>query len=149
MGSFFITGHRNKINGLWDILLQSPPSPHHTYTRQELNIIVNKTQSKPELDKYLYGCAFSPVISTFKTAIIKGNFVTWPGIDAISFDKLAGPAIVTAKCHLDQERQGLQSTKPKTKLEEAYDDAFPSQSLPKTRDYGIIITSVKIRLTVI
>ena len=44
---------------------------------------------------------------TFKTAIRKDNFVTWPDIDAINFEKLVGPTIATAKGNLDQERQGL------------------------------------------
>ena len=54
-----------------------------------------------------------------------------------------GPTIPTAKGYLDQERQGLQSTKPQIKLEDAHDDAFPPQSIPKTREMGITITSVK------
>ena len=94
---------------------------------------MNKIQSKSDLAKYLHGCAFSLVISTFKAAVVKGNFVTWPDTDAINFDKLVGPNITTAKGHLDQERQGLQLTKPKIKLEEAHDDAFLSQSLQNTR----------------
>ena len=93
--------------------------------------------------KYLHGCAFSPVISTFKTAVEKGNFVTWPGIDAINFNKLVGPIVATANGHLDQERQGLQSTKTQVKLEDAHDDAFPPQSKPKTKEMGITITPVK------
>ena len=75
-GKLVITGHCNKIDGLRDIPLQSSPSPQHTYTRQSLNIIVNKTQSKSDLAKYLHGCAFSPVISTLKAVIGKGSFVT-------------------------------------------------------------------------
>lgn len=96
----------------------------HRYTRHALNIIVNKTQSKIDLAKYLHGCAFSPVISTFKTAIGKGNFVTWQGIYIINFNKLVGSTVHTATCHLHQERQGFQSTRTKIKLDDAYDDAF-------------------------
>ena len=51
--------------------------------------------------------------------------------------------MATAKGHLDQERQGLQSTKPQIKLEDAHEDAFPQQNLPKTKEMGICIRSVK------
>ena len=124
-----------------------PKSKYHTYARQALNSIVNKAQSKSDLAKYLHGCAFSPVISTFKTAIGKGNFVTWPGIDSINFDKLVSPTLATAKGHLDQERQYLQATKAKTKikLEDSQEDAFPAQSIPKTLEMGTGITRVKIQ----
>lgn len=104
---------------------------------------MNKTQSKTHLAKYLYGCVFSPVTSTLKTAIGKGNFVTWPGIDSLNFTKLVGPTIPAAKGHLDQERKGLQSTKTQIKLEDAHEDAFPEQSLRKTRTMGISVTELK------
>ena len=107
-----------------------------------MNIIVDKTQLKSDLARYLHGCAFSPVISTFKTAIGKGNFVTWPGIDSINFKKLVGPTVPTSKGHLDQERQGLQSTKTNIKLENAHADAFPDKDI-KSRTYGITITELK------
>ena len=67
----------------------------------------------------------------------------WPGIDSINFNKVVGPTIPAAKVHLNQERQGLQSTKIQIKLEDAHNDAFPPQSKPKTQEMGITITSVK------
>ena len=127
-----ITGYRNKIDGLWGIPLKRPTSEHHDVSRQDL-IIVNKSQSKVDLAKYRHGCALSPIISIFKTDIYKCNFVTWQGIDGINFDKLVGPTMATSKGFLDQERQGLQSTKPQVKIEDAHEDAFPKQSLPKTQ----------------
>ena len=60
----------------------------------------------------------------------------------MNFNKLIRPTISTAKGHLDQERQGLQSTKPQVKLKDAH-DAFPPQSKPKTKEMGITITPVK------
>ena len=47
----------------------------------KMNYIIQKDKSKVELAQYLYGCAFSPSVSTFQTAIHRGNFITWPGID--------------------------------------------------------------------
>ena len=142
-GKILITGYRNKTDGLWDVPFKNKTNEEHIYARQAINIIVNKTQSKTNLAKYLHGCAFSTIISTFKTAIGKGNFVTWPGIDSLNFEKLVGTARATIKGHLDQERQGLQSTKPQINLEYAHEDAFPQQSLPKTREIGITITELK------
>ena len=142
-GEIVITGYRNQNDGLWDIPLNNINPEEHKYAKQALNIIVTKDQSKSDLAKYLHGCAFSPVISTFKTAIGKGNFITWPGINSINFNKLVGPTIPTAKGHLDQKRQGLQSTKPQVIIEDANEDAFPPQSIPKTKQMGILITPVK------
>ena len=65
--------------------------------------------------------------------------MTWPSIDSINFDKLVGPTVETGKGHLDQGRQGLQSTKPHIKLEDAHNDALSQQSIQKTREMGICI----------
>ena len=94
-----------------------------------------KDKSKHDLGQYLHGCAFSPVISTFQTAINKGNFITWPGIDDLKFKKLLETPIATTLGHLDQERCNLQSTKLIVN-----DDAFPPAIPTKTRNcfYQII-----------
>ena len=82
-----------------------------------------------ELAQYLYGCALSPSISTFQTAINKGKFITWSGIDDIKFRKIIGSPLATILGHLDQERTNLQSTK----LIDA-DDLFPDAIPRKTRN---------------
>ena len=52
-------------------------------------------------------------MDTFQKAINNRNlFISWPGIQDINFKKNSTHnSSATAKDHLDQERQGLQSTK--------------------------------------
>ena len=89
------------------------------------------------------GVRLSLSFQPLKHTIGKVNFATWPGVDSIKFDKLVGPTIPTAKGYLDQERQRLQYTKQQIKLEDAHEDSFPKQSLPKTRMMGITVTELK------
>ena len=49
-----------------------------------------------------------------RKAIRNGNFITWLGIDKINFNSLLKTTLATAKGHLDQERENLQSTKQTT-----------------------------------
>ena len=114
-----ITGTRNPKDGLWDV-------PFPSKNSISANYIVTKDKTKYELAKYLHACAFSPSLDTFTKAIKNGNFITWPGIEDINFKKFLGNTSATAKGHLDQERQGLQSTK------EQEQDFFPIQDNLKT-----------------
>ena len=99
-----LRGERNRIDGLWDIPLKTDEKEIH------INAIVKKNTAKHKLANYLHACAGSPVLTTFQKAISNGNFMSWPGIDEIRFKKYAPNQEATAKGHLDQERQGLQST---------------------------------------
>ena len=82
-----------------------------------------------ELAQYLHACAFSPVISTFQKCINKGNFLSWPGIEKLNFNKLIKTTEATLKGHMDQERKGLRSTKLEQKSltaeQESEQDIFP------------------------
>ena len=85
------------------------PSPQPTTLRA--NIILQKKQTHMQLVTYLHACCFSPVKSTFKKAITKGFLKTFPGLTPQLVDKYLPPSVATAKGHLNQERQHLQSTK--------------------------------------
>ena len=67
-----------------------------------------------QLVTYFHACCFSPVKSTFKKAITKGFLKTFPGLTPQLVDKYLPPSVATAKGHLNQERQHLQSTKVTT-----------------------------------
>ena len=60
---------------------------------------------------FLHAACFSPVLSTLNKAIDNGHFNTWPGISNNLMKKHLPPSIASAKGHLNQERQGIQSTK--------------------------------------
>ena len=88
-----------------------------------MHYIIYRDKSKTELAQFLHSYAFSPSISTFQKSINKGNFITWPGIDGLSFKKIIGSPLATELGHLDQERKNLQSTEDK----DTDKDFFPPQ----------------------
>ena len=90
-----LTGTHNATDGLWDI-------PLHQLIRQStnrMNVTIPKNKQLSTMLQYMHATLFSPIKSTLLKAIPAGNLITWPGMSA------------TALGHLDQERQGLQSTK--------------------------------------
>ena len=119
-----LEGLRNKYDGLWDVELpntftarnSTPDSnivSHQCTTKNKANAIVNKNQSKTKLANYYHQCCFSPCIRTLTEAVKKGNFDSWPGFKELKLYTNLQRTMATSKGHLDQERQGLQSTKAK------------------------------------
>ena len=121
-----LEGKRNKKDGLWDVPVKTK---NFKSKYLKVNYIIQRKKSKHDLAHYLHRCAMSPKISTFQAAIGRGNFVTWPGIDNINFKNIIRTTEATEKGHMDQELQGLQSTK---KIEDEEDDAFPNKIKEKT-----------------
>ena len=74
-------------------------------------VIIRKKQTHKDLASYLHAACFSPVKSTFSTAISKHFFKSWPGLTPALINRQLPPVIATAQGHLHQERQNLQSTK--------------------------------------
>ena len=54
-----------------------------------------------------------PVKSTWVRAIKRGNFETWTGLTYSNVSKYFSLAVETAKGHIVQSSQGVQSTKKK------------------------------------
>ena len=100
-------GPRNRTDNLWDIQLPAHQRDkiQAAPTTSCLNYIITKDKTKSDLARYLHATAFSPRISTFSKAIRNGNFVTWPGIENLNFEKLIGTTIASELGHLDQERK--------------------------------------------
>ena len=126
------------------ITIPEPPVPTIDPQQYCCNYILTLDKSKYELAQYYYGCLFAPAITTLKTAIKKGNFLSWPGIETINFTKYVGKNIAHEKGHLDQERQNLRSTKvhisSSLSIDDATDDAFPSKCDDKCHHcYSIIL----------
>ena len=78
---------------------------------QTANDIINKKSTKKKLAEYYHSCCFSPCIRTFEKAIKNGNFMSWQGLQELALYKHLNRTMATSMGHLDQERQGLQSTK--------------------------------------
>jgi hypothetical protein len=132
-----LQGKRNITDGLWDIAIPSTRAlPRHTPpSHPQLNAIIRKDLSKTQLVQYLHGCCGSPVLSTWKKAIKNGNFITWPGIDALSLSSLP-KSLASAKGHLDQERKNLQSTRISLDIVTAEDDFFPLPDTPNIKSFS-------------
>ena len=77
----------------------------------KINVILRKQQESYDLAEFLHGCCCAPVSSTILTSIKKNHFITWPGLTAKLIEKHLPPSRATAKSHMHQEVQGLQSTK--------------------------------------
>ena len=136
-----LKGYCNWLDGLWDIPLQMPlKNCHINQSNQEhtINFIIQKDKTKLELALYLHGCAFSPSLTTFQKCIHRGNFISWPDIEDINFERILKTTLATAKGHLHQEKQNLQSTKLNSTTDE---DHFPIKIPLKTNNvFGIVIT---------
>lgn len=108
-----LQGRRSKTgDGLWDIPLQTSikkPTQAPSY-QPSMNVIIRKNEPAKQLVKYLHACCFYPTIPTFIKAIKNNHFLSWPGLTVKLVKKYLDPSVTTAKGHLRQEQQGLQST---------------------------------------
>ena len=102
-----IIDHNEFLNTITAVKKQEcQKSPNH-----KLSVIIRKNQTKHELATFLIAACFNPVRSTLLQAIRNNHFTTWPGMDYKFMSKHLTENINSAKGHLNQERQGLQSTK--------------------------------------
>ena len=62
----------------------------------------------------MYAASGFPVMSTWVRAIKRGNFEMWPGLTYSNASKYFALAFETAKVHMVQSSEGVQSTKKKT-----------------------------------
>jgi hypothetical protein len=69
--------------------------------------------NQKDLIKYLHAACFSPVKSTWITAIKNGNFTSWPGLTEQAVEKHLSKSTSTTKVHLNQQRQNARTTKVK------------------------------------
>ena len=125
-----LTGNRNINDGLLDVQI---PSQTNQNTNQPLafpnlqaNAIIQKKLSKQYLADYLHACAFSSTLPTFNEAIKNGQFLSWPSIEKINFNKFLSDQTATHLGHMDQERSNLQSTKLQQHIK---DDFFHSKKI--------------------
>ena len=128
-----IKGNRNPSDGLWDFNKTINPLQNNT---NNVNYIITKNKTKLDLARYFHASLFSPSISKLQKAIKRGNLITWPGINNLSFNKLIGITIATEMDHLNQERKNLQSTKDK---KSSIDLEFPPISTEKQKTFSLIV----------
>ena len=83
-----------------------------TIAKPIINVIIRQDKLKSDLANYHHGSMFSPVRSTFLKAIENNHFSTFPGLTTALIRRNLSDSVDTAKGHQNQERQGIQSTKP-------------------------------------
>ena len=138
-----LTGHRSTSgDGLWDIPIPQHSSPvaPSPIPSPALNVIIRKDTATRDLIRYLHAACFSPPIKTFLQALQRNQLITWPGLTSKLVTKYLTPTIATAKGHLNQERQGLQSTNPSPSF--TPEDMLPTIS-PKSREVIYSLVSSK------
>ena len=105
---------RDAISKLWTLPLKDS---NDCNTKHEKNLIMNVTHTQNDnvenLTQFLYGAAGYPVVSTLIKAIQKGNFATWPGFTEKRVRKYLLNNIISAKGHMQLDRQT--KIKPKKK----------------------------------
>ena len=110
---FIITGFRDRTNVLWNIPLGPfPPAQQspNRYHPNQANGIFRQDITKRKLAQYFHAAVFSPVKSTFISAINNGHFTSWPGLSASLISKHLPQSPFTVKGHLNQEKNNLRST---------------------------------------
>ena len=113
----FLMSLINPHSALPPLIVPSMPTLQACSTRfnKGTNYVVNNAftiATKPDLAMYYHHAAFSPVPTTFISAINKGNFSTWPGLTAELISKHLPKSLATEKGHNKLARQNVRSTRP-------------------------------------
>ena len=112
--SLSLTGSRAGPNSMWMINLLPPTNNTTNRTIQQMNNVYEVNKQR-DIVQYLHKAAFSPVPSTWITAINAGFFATWPSLTADLVRKHLDKSPATTKGHMKQLRMNIHSTsKPST-----------------------------------
>jgi hypothetical protein len=105
-GKCVMYGSRDPKLHLWGVDLKKrfeTNQVHCNHAHDNINQKVN----------YLRAACFSPVKSTWITAIKNGNFTSWPVLTEQAVEKHLSKSTSTTKFHLNQQRQNARTTKVK------------------------------------
>jgi hypothetical protein len=107
-GKNVIYGSRDPKSRLWRVNLKQIFEPdtvqcNHAHENNNQKVLIN----------YLHAACFSPVKSTWITAIKNGNFSSWPGLTEHAVEKHLSKSTSTTKGHLNQQRQNARTTRIK------------------------------------
>ena len=135
MGDVILKGTRNHTttNNLWQIATTKQKETKHS-----ANAISIPGATPKDIILFFHAAFFAPVLSTFIKAIAS-NFINIPGLTIQALKQHAPNAVATAKGHMRQKRQGIQSTKVEPVLPllpiDIEQDAFPEQIEAKTHAF--------------
>jgi hypothetical protein len=94
---------------LWRVNLKQKSEIHEILCNH-----AHDNNNQKYLINYLHAECFSPVKSTWITAIKNGNFLSWPGLTEHAVEKHLSKSTATTKGHLNQRRQNARTTQIKT-----------------------------------
>jgi hypothetical protein len=107
-GKCVMYGSRDPRSRLWRVDLKQKFETKHVQCNHAHDNINQKY-----LINYLHSACFSPVKSTWITAIKNGHFTSWPGLTEHAVEKHLSKSTSTTKGHLNQQRQHARSSKSK------------------------------------
>ena len=140
LGKIVIIGHRvpmedkDYTNGMWMVNLNKNTPPLSVI--HPTNAIILSDTTKTELVKLHHVSLGSPVKLTLVNAIDKRFLNTFPGLTKKIVNNHLPKSIQTCKDRMDQERQGLQSTKVRSTSK----TPTPIDATPSTRTNIFIYT---------
>jgi hypothetical protein len=101
-------GSRDPKSRLWRVDLKQK------FEKQEEQCNhAHDNNNQKELINYLHAACFSPVKSTWITAIKNGKFSSWPGLTENAVEKHLSKYAATTTGHLNQQWQNARTTKIK------------------------------------
>ena len=128
-----LTGTRTPP-GLWTI--------NGTPSQQPVAALAHRTTKRlSDLMTFLHAACFSPVTQTLLKAIDNGHFLTWPGFNRKNVVKHLTKSVATTLGHLDQQRQGVASTK--TQPTKSDDDFHPTALGDSTSRHNALLVAIQ------
>jgi hypothetical protein len=103
-------GSRDPKSRLWRVDLKQKFEKHEVKFNH-----AHDNNNEKDLINYLHAACFSPVKSTWITAIKNGNFLSWPGLTEHAVEKYLSKSTATTKGHLNQQWQNARTTQIKNK----------------------------------
>jgi hypothetical protein len=107
-GKSVMNGSRDPKSRLWRVDLKKICETNQVQCNH-----AHDNSNQKDLIIYLHAACFSPVKSTWITAIKNGNFSSWPGLTEHAVEKHLSKSTSTTKGHLNQQRQNARTTKIK------------------------------------
>ena len=110
-----LQGFRDRKSGLYLTPLKREPQPDNTIQPSVANTVY-KMRTQSDLAQYLHRACWSPVTSTWITAINAGHYATFPGLTTDLVNKHLPKSPNTYKGHAKRHRQHVRSTQSSPKM---------------------------------
>ena len=140
-GDAVLRGWRDK-DGLWCVPMQDGVRPGQSPSSIALlrDQLRNNLFDMPSIEqgiRFVHACCGFPTKATWLKAIRKDNFVGWPLVTVENVNKYLPESEETQKGHMNHQRQGVRSTKPK---------AVNFEDVDKSLTYGIREKNIYIKV---